>query len=64
MKKSSTIIYVIDDFENAGDEMFLTEDFFSIKDSDFQDIYQLLEKTEATPDNRIIEALLDFSKTL
>lgn len=64
MKKISTLFYSINDFEEGESQIFDMENLISDDFGEYNDVYKLLNETQAEPSNELVEKIINFSKTI
>ena len=65
MKKMSTFFYSVCNFNDSENDLFDLEDLVLLDSgkSEFSDVYKLLNKVQIEPDSRIVQNVIDYSKS-
>jgi hypothetical protein len=60
MNKSYTLLYLLENFENSNNDLF----DYQFESNEFNDVYELLNQFEAEPSEKVLNNILEFSKSL
>jgi len=61
-KRNITVCYVVNDFEKVDGELYIFENEIIEEFDDFNDIFDMLNKTEIEPNHLIVDRVIEFSK--
>lgn len=64
MRETSTLIYLVNNFESNQNLLLKPEEFTDEEFEEFADVFVMLKKAQFEPGNKTVQWIVDFAKNL
>lgn len=64
MNQTSTLFYLVNNFEEENDELIDLDDFLNLRPQEFEDVFKLLDTVRFQPKQEVVDKVIEYSKSI